>query len=76
MLWELVRPLLWATVLAWPLAFYFMERWLQTFAYRIELAPWMFLAAGAAGLALAVITVMPQVLRVSRAHAIDALRHS
>src|SRR6185436_1737929 len=76
MLWDLVRPLLWATVLAWPLAFYFMERWLQSFAYRIELAPWMFVTASAAGLVLAIVTVMPQVLRVSRARAVEALRCS
>jgi putative ABC transport system permease protein len=76
MLWDLVRPLLWATVLAWPLAFYFMDRWLQGFAYRIDLSPWMFLAAGAAGLAIAAVTVFPQVLRVSRGRAVEALRHS
>jgi putative ABC transport system permease protein len=76
MLWDLVRPLLWATVLAWPLAFYFMDRWLQSFAYRIDLAPWMFLGASAAGLVLAVITVLPQVLRDCRGRAVEALRHS
>jgi putative ABC transport system permease protein len=76
MMWDLVRPLLWATALAWPLAFYFMERWLQRFAYRIELAPWMFVTASAAGLALAIVTVMPQVLRVSRGRAVEALRYS
>ena len=76
MLWDLIRPLLWATVLAWPLAFYFMDRWLQGFAYRIDLSLWMFMGASAAGLAIAAVTVLPQVLRVSRGPAVEALRHS
>lgn len=76
MLWDLVRPLLWATVIAWPLAFYFVSRWLQSFAYRIDLSPWMFVGASAAGLAIAAVTVLPQVLRVSRGRAVNALRHS
>lgn len=76
MLWDLVRPLLWATVLAWPLAYYFMDRWLQTFAYRIDLTPWMFLGASAIGLVIAVLTVLPQVLRVCRGRAVEAIRSS
>jgi putative ABC transport system permease protein len=76
MLWDLVRPLLWATVLAWPLAYYFMARWLQGFVYRIELAPWMFISASATGLAIAVLTVLPQVLRVCRGRAAEAIRSS
>jgi putative ABC transport system permease protein len=76
MLWDLIRPLLWATVLAWPVAFYFLDRWLQGFAYRIDLSPWMFLGASAIGLTLAVLTVLPQVMRVCRGRAVDALRYS
>ena len=76
MLWDLIRPLLWATVLAWPVAFYFLDRWLQSFAYRIDLSPWMFVGASAIGLALAMLTVLPQVLRVCRGRAVDALRYS
>ena len=74
MLWDLIHPLLWATVIAWPLAYYFMARWLQGFAYRIDLSTWMFLAAGAAGLVIAVLTVLPQVLRVCRGRAVEAIR--
>jgi putative ABC transport system permease protein len=76
MLWDLVRPLLWATALAWPVAFFFMSRWLEGFAYRIDLSPWMFLGASAVGLAIAVVTVLPQVLRVCRSRPVEALRYS
>jgi putative ABC transport system permease protein len=76
MLWDLVRPLLWATVLAWPLAFYFMDRWLEGFSYRIDLSPWMFLGPSAIALAIAVITVFPQVLHICRSRAAEALRYS
>jgi putative ABC transport system permease protein len=74
MLWDLVRPLLWATAVAWPVAFYFLDRWLQGFAYRIDLSLWMFLGASATGLAIAVVTMLPQVLRVCRGRTVDALR--
>ncbi len=76
MLWDLLRPLLWATVLAWPLAFYFMDRWLKAFVYRIDLSPWMFVGASAAALAIAIVTILPQVLRVCRGRAVEALRQS
>jgi putative ABC transport system permease protein len=76
MMWDLVRPLLWATILAWPLAFYFMDRWLSGFSYRIDLSPWMFFGPSATALGIAVVTVLPQVLITCRGRAADALRYS
>jgi putative ABC transport system permease protein len=76
MLWDLVRPLLWATVLAWPLAFFFLDRWLHAFAYRIDLSPWMFVGASTIALVVAVITMLPPILRVCRSRPVEALRYS
>ena len=33
---------LWANLLAWPLAFWAMSHWLQGFAYRVDLPAWLF----------------------------------
>ena len=63
-----------ATVLAWPLAFAGMHRWLADFAYRIEMPWWVFLAAGAAALLLALVTVSYHALRAATSDPVKALR--
>ena len=37
LLWQFARPVLWANLIAWPAAYFAMRRWLDGFAYRIEL---------------------------------------
>jgi len=75
LLWDFTKPVLWANLLAWPVAFHFMNRWLQGFAYRIDLQPWMFVAATAVALAVALVTVSAHILAVCRARPVVALRH-
>jgi putative ABC transport system permease protein len=60
--------------LAVPLAWLGARRWLETFAYRIEVGPAPFLAAGAAVLVVAMATVGYQALRAARANPVDAIR--
>ena len=69
------RPVLWANLIAWPVSWWAMDRWLSGFAYRITLAPWIFLAASAAALAIATLTVAAHAVRVARAKPIGALRY-
>src|SRR5436305_9068092 len=53
---------------ALPISAYFiMRRWLEGFAYHIDLRPWMFLAASALALVIAVLTVIGHALLVARA---------
>ena len=59
--------------LAVPLAWYGMHRWLESFAYRTELGPLVFLAAGALALVVALATVSWQALRAARLSPADAL---
>jgi len=49
LLWQFAKPVLWANVVAWPAAYFIMQRWLEGFAYHVDLAPWMFLAAVGTG---------------------------
>lgn len=37
LLWQFTRPVVLANILAWPVAYHVMRRWLEGFAYRIEL---------------------------------------
>lgn len=75
LVWEFTRPVLWANLLIWPISFYFMNRWLQGFAYRIELAPWMFAAAGCGALVIAWLTVIGHTTWVAAAKPVEALRY-
>lgn len=75
LLWQFLWPVLIANLIAWPLAFLVMNWWLQGFAYRVDQAPWTFLAAGGAAVVIALATVFIQALRVSRAKPVMALRY-
>jgi putative ABC transport system permease protein len=72
---EFLRPVLWANLIAWPLAFFAMRTWLAGFDQRIDLTPAAFLVASALAIAVAVATVASQTLRVARAEPSAALRY-
>lgn len=63
-----------AGVLATPAAYFLARRWLNTFAYRIDMAWWMFAAAGLAALLIALLTVSAHSLRAAWANPADRLR--
>ena len=64
-----------ANLLAWPLAFLAMRNWLSSFDQRIGLSPLYFVAATLLTLAIALATVVGQVMMVARAEPAKALRH-
>ncbi len=63
-----------ALAVATPIAYYAMNRWLQTFAFRTSIGIWIFLAAGAAALLIEQATISFQALRAARSNPADALR--
>lgn len=72
---EYVRLVLIANVIAWPVAYLVMNRWLQNFAYRININVWMFILAAAGVLFIAFITVSYQTLKAAFANPADTLRY-
>ncbi len=72
---QLLRPVLLANLLAWPLAWLAMRSWLDGFDQRIGLSPLYFLGASALMLCVALATVVGQALAVARAEPAKALRH-
>ncbi len=64
-----------ANLIAWPVAWLVMRRWLQNFAYRTPITWWIFPAAGAIALVIAWATVSLQTLRAARSNPVDALRY-
>jgi putative ABC transport system permease protein len=72
---QFVKWVLIANLIAWPLGYWVMSRWLQGFAFRTSLTAWLFLTSGLAALAIAVLTVSSQVLRAAHANPADSLRY-
>ncbi len=72
---QFLRPVLIANLVAWPLAFLAMRTWLAGFEDAIALSPLFFIGASVVAVAVAVLTVLGQSLRASRAAPAWALRH-
>ena len=72
---QFVKLLVIAFCLAAPLAYWLMRQWLQSFAYRIQISGWMFIACLLLSLLLVLLTVGYQSLRAARANPVDSLRN-
>jgi putative ABC transport system permease protein len=72
---ESVKWVLAANVIAWPVAYYAMSKWLQDFVYRVGLEVWLFLLGGVLALGVALVTVIYQAVRAATANPVDALRY-
>ena len=72
---EFVKLVLVANLLAWPAAYYVMNRWLQNFAYRIDPEPEVFLLCGVLALGFAILTVGTQSMKAALANPVDVLRN-
>jgi putative ABC transport system permease protein len=75
LLWQFTRPVLWANLIAWPVAWWAMNEWLHGFAYRVDLPPWLFAAASGAAVLIAWATVSGHAWLVARARPVSALRY-
>ncbi|MFP4556607.1 MAG: ABC transporter permease [Bacteroidales bacterium] len=64
-----------AFVIATPIAYYAMDKWLQNFAYRTQLSWWVFALAGLLALAIALLTVSWQSWLAARRNPVEALRY-
>ncbi|MBD0256572.1 MAG: ABC transporter permease, partial [Cytophagales bacterium] len=71
---DFLRLVLLANVVAWPLAWYASRQWLENFAYRIEISPWFFGAAGGTALVVALLTVGFQALKATRVNPAATLK--
>ncbi|TKG97436.1 ABC transporter permease [Puteibacter caeruleilacunae] len=64
-----------AFVLACPIAYYAMNKWLENFAYKTELSWWIFAMAGALAMGIALLTVSWQSWRAASRNPVEALRY-
>ena len=63
-----------ALVIATPVAWYFMNKWLQDFAYRISIGWWVFIAAGSLAILVAFVTIGFQAVKAGVANPVKSLR--
>ena len=63
-----------ASVIAFPIAWWAMHKWLQSFAYRITISWWVFIVAGITALVIALFTVSVQAIRAAIANPVKSLR--
>jgi putative ABC transport system permease protein len=64
-----------ANLISWPIAYFAMNKWLQDFAYRIEIGWWVFALAGGLALLIALLTVSTQAIKAALANPVEALRY-
>ncbi|MDE3057875.1 MAG: ABC transporter permease [Bacteroidota bacterium] len=64
-----------ANVIAWPLAYFIMNKWLQNFAYRTEMSLWIFVASGVMALIIALLTVSAHAVKAATANPVESLRY-
>ncbi|MFQ5752756.1 MAG: ABC transporter permease, partial [bacterium] len=72
---EFTKWVLLANILAWPVAYYLMNNWLQNFAYRINIGGTIFIFSAILALAIAVLTVSFQAFKAAVANPVDALKY-
>jgi putative ABC transport system permease protein len=72
---EIVILVLIANVAAWPAAWYFMDQWLSSFAYRIDISIVLFVLAAAGAVVIALLTVSSQAIRAALTNPAHTLRY-
>ena len=72
---EFAKCVLVANVIAWPIAYYVTNHWMQNFAYRAGIQIWMFILAAVVALMIALATVSFQAIRAATANPTHALRY-
>lgn len=70
-----IKGILIANLIAYPLAYFLMRKWLQHYAYRTNLSIWIFILTGLSVLCIALLTVSFQTIKTVRTNPVESLRH-
>jgi len=69
-----IKLVLIANLIAWPIAWFTLNKWLQDYAYRIDISWWVFVLAGLTAMLIALITVSFQAIKAAMANPVKSLR--
>ncbi|WP_114954046.1 ABC transporter permease [Sphingosinicella terrae] len=75
LVWQFTKPVVLANLVAWPVAWWAMRDWLNTFDVRVALTPTPFALAGLIAFGIAIGTIAGHAIRVARTNPIHALRY-
>jgi putative ABC transport system permease protein len=64
-----------ANLISWPVSFFIMKKWLQNFAYRIDIGVWVYALAASLALLIAFVTIALHTVRAATANPVDSLRY-
>ncbi|HKI79532.1 MAG TPA: hypothetical protein VKA26_13400, partial [Ignavibacteriaceae bacterium] len=64
-----------ANIISWPVSYYFMNKWLEDFAYRINIGFSVFILTSVLSLIIAFLTMFYQALKVANSNPVNALRY-
>lgn len=73
---QFLKWVLFANLIAWPVAYWLMNKWLQNYAYRVQISFLFFFAAALGTMIIAFSTVSWQTLKAARSNPIDALKEN
>ena len=71
---DFIRLVLISTIIAWPVAWFGVTRWLQDFAYRVPVSWWVFIMAAGIALLIALFTISFQAIKAAIANPVKSLR--
>jgi putative ABC transport system permease protein len=71
---DLLKPVIIGTLIAVPIGYFVMQKWLQGFAYRVTVHWWVFVLAAIAAVIIAMITVSAQAIKAAVANPVESLR--
>jgi putative ABC transport system permease protein len=71
---EFIKLVLLAILIASPIAWYFVQQWLQAYAYRIEIHWWLFALSGMGTILIALATISYQTIKAALANPVKSLR--
>jgi putative ABC transport system permease protein len=71
---DFLKYVLIAALIAWPLAWFSIYKWLQDYAYRVNMSWWIFLLAAVLALIIALVTISFQAIKAAMANPVKSLR--
>ena len=71
---DFLKPILIAVIIAFPVTWYAMNKWLQDFAYHVSIPWWIFLLAGIIAVVIALVTIGYQAIKAAIANPVNSLR--
>jgi hypothetical protein len=75
MIKDFAQWILLANLIAWPIAWFIMNKWLQDFAYKTDISFWIFVISGGIALVIALVTISFQAIKAATANPVEALRY-